>query len=614
MVQRRNAESRSRTNWFEAICRVSFELGLLLGALTLTLVALHGAATHHANIDEVVDSSHVRATVDNPEVYELWHSYPLFRFNETWDETIGDAWVQAIDGNRVSFLFNPKKLRWPMGRQGRVFATSPDGVRISLGSDQGFELDRQVFIFQDRSVVASARLTSVGTSESTAKLDPSERPISPSELVGKTVSEWSVATQVVAFNSPMVSAIEVLSIGGVLFGYGYLWLRHGQSPFMVFGPRLAARFHPSSTTKLVFHALLGIPALWLIAEFTLLSISYCALIVYRNFTSTEMPSILMSDSLARLQDGLYFVLLASYEWTLWRKRVSPFALISRRLAFRGGIFGREARELPEHITMWMLQAIIVFTFARLLAGFFQSNLNYAMNASWREGPPVIVPGTNPVSLPGVIRTAHSLAYAFTHAPHSDSEAAMFATIRNLINNICLIGGLFGYGYSVVGYLWGKRVRNLDFTVGGWLVNAVCYGPLLGAVFWHMMPPYAGADPNITAGPFRTTTFVVEAFTNIVYTASIWNLGTMFGVMADKGVRRTGFYSIVRHPSYTIEAFMLILMYSRGLSSVAQWYSMGWFFFMYWIRSERDDQFMGASNPEYVEYRKQVPYKYIPGIY
>lgn len=36
-------------------------------------------------------------------------------------------------------------------------------------------------------------------------------------------------------------------------------------------------------------------------------------------------------------------------------------------------------------------------------------------------------------------------------------------------------------------------------------------------------------------------------------------------------------------------------------------------FQYWLRSERDEDFMLASNEEYQGYRQQVAYKYFPGL-
>ncbi len=89
---------------------------------------------------------------------------------------------------------------------------------------------------------------------------------------------------------------------------------------------------------------------------------------------------------------------------------------------------------------------------------------------------------------------------------------------------------------------------------------------------------------------------------------------MFGVMADKGVRTTLFYGVVRHPSYTLEPMMFCLLHAPGLSGPLPFLAVSSYFFKYWLRSERDDQFMGIANPDYRDYREKVPYKFIPGLY
>ncbi len=129
-----------------------------------------------------------------------------------------------------------------------------------------------------------------------------------------------------------------------------------------------------------------------------------------------------------------------------------------------------------------------------------------------------------------------------------------------------------------------------------------------------MPSYFGNDP-IFSGGFLSYANLILGFTlNLLYTLSIFNLGTMFGVMTDKGVRRTGFYAVVRHPSYTLEAMMFVVMEMKGLTSVVEWCSVMVFLVLYYCRSEREDHFMSLSNPEYLEYKKQVPWKFLPYIY
>jgi len=89
---------------------------------------------------------------------------------------------------------------------------------------------------------------------------------------------------------------------------------------------------------------------------------------------------------------------------------------------------------------------------------------------------------------------------------------------------------------------------------------------------------------------------------------------MFGVMTDKGVRESGFYSVVRHPSYTLEALMFLILELKGLSGLNQWLVASLFVFIYYLRSEREDNFMSNSNPAYLDYKAKTTFKFLPGLY
>jgi protein-S-isoprenylcysteine O-methyltransferase Ste14 len=233
------------------------------------------------------------------------------------------------------------------------------------------------------------------------------------------------------------------------------------------------------------------------------------------------------------------------------------------------------------VVLWAQHLIIAYAFAVTLVGFLQSNIDGIREVGW---------------------------------PPASPEAAV--DLLNLILWMLTVAGcLIGYGYSVVSILWGKHIRNLDFTVTGWLTNGFCYYPLFGAVIAQLVPSYVGVDPVVTGGPIYVVVPLLALFFNLLYTLSIFNLGTMFDLMSDKGVRSSGFYSLVRHPNYTLEVGMLLLVDLGGVTGRAEVFSvLVSTIFLYWIRSEREDNFMAYSNPEYAEYQNKTPYKFIPGIY
>lgn len=199
------------------------------------------------------------------------------------------------------------------------------------------------------------------------------------------------------------------------------------------------------------------------------------------------------------------------------------------------------------------------------------------------------------------------------SPDLRSWESYFSLARYAIWSAAIVGCMFGYGYSILSPLWDHHIRNLDFTITGWVTNAVCY-PLLGFVLVSLTPALSGNEPTFTGGPWPVFVFSVELLLNILYTASIWNLGRKFGVMTDKGLVDRGFYSVVRHPGYTLEVGMFLCLCLHGLSSPINWLAAVLTFVVpYYLRSERDDHFMTVSNPDYPAYKLSVPYKYIPGL-
>lgn len=231
------------------------------------------------------------------------------------------------------------------------------------------------------------------------------------------------------------------------------------------------------------------------------------------------------------------------------------------------------------LSMWALHLIIVYVFGSTLFGFLRGNIQAIKFIGW------------PV-------TSYEMFF----------ELAKYYTW-----SFTIVGCLIGYAYSICSILWGKYIRNLDFTVTGWVTNGLCY-PFLGVYIWQTLPSFTGPDPIITDGPLFLLMLVMGLVLNMLYMLTIWNLGTMFGVMTDKGVRKSGFYSVVRHPSYTLEVLMFFVTELIGLTSGIHWLVISTYFFIYWIRSEREDNFMLYSNPEFEAYTKAVPYKFIPGIY
>jgi protein-S-isoprenylcysteine O-methyltransferase Ste14 len=297
--------------------------------------------------------------------------------------------------------------------------------------------------------------------------------------------------------------------------------------------------------------------------------------VNRLLTGTALDLMPTADVAA---PALLVVVVVAYLIVLLGKRQSPPLVLWRWLSYRGtGVIREVSRR--RGVLNWGLHLLIVYAFASTLLDFLRIDLR-AAGDMWKLSP---------------------------------SLHARFQIAKYVVWSLTIGAVLVGYAYSVVSILWGKYIRSLDFTIVGWLTNAFCY-PLLGVVIWRLVPSFTGIDPIITAGPAQLLMLWLGLILNVLYMLSICNLGLMFDLMADKGVRKSWFYAATRHPSYTLEALMFFAIELVGLTTPAQWSSIAVVFFLYWIRSEREDNFMQYSNPEYADYQRSVPYKFVPGFY
>ncbi len=644
------------------LCQFLYELALLLAVLVFGLAGLHRSVTRSIQIDQVSDSTHAVFTDPRAASFVPGDWLAVYRFNPDWKSKIGDARVDSVAGDRVAFTYEPKP--WELGRHGVVVSASGRGVTVNLGSNLDFKSGDSLNVYQGQLAVGRLVLTRVGPDSSEADVVQTVIPITP----GLGVSEWQVPTQILVFRNSTLDVLEPASLLLLIAVYSLAWLRLKRSPLVWLGEsvrsalarvfpgqeppkatgatskerRLAALRTSSAPTTpsvstLAAHAILGIPVVWFGVRFTVAMIVFCL---------ERVVDVLAPGSAADLEsagrfvyENLVWFYLAgglAYLFVLFKTRTSPVLVFWRRIGFKGGPLKTMPAGPSRDWTIWLLHLIIAYAFAYSLFSFIQGNFKDALKVAW-PGSGIELTGAfdfkTPSAIPDYFASLFmATAYMLTHAPRfADTEAA-FTLIRDLVFNLTIFGCILGYGHSILGYLWGKRIRNLDFTVTGWITNAICYGPLLGFViqavalqmqrdvsFGRLAPltptPWLGPSPQFGSGFMANATLSVELLLNVLYMLSIFNLGKMFGVMTDKGVRTSGFYSVVRHPSYTLEAFMFAALWLSGITSWYQWMAIAIIFFLtYWIRSEREDDFMGASNSDYERYRSATPYKFIPGLY
>jgi protein-S-isoprenylcysteine O-methyltransferase Ste14 len=185
-------------------------------------------------------------------------------------------------------------------------------------------------------------------------------------------------------------------------------------------------------------------------------------------------------------------------------------------------------------------------------------------------------------------------------------AAFFAqaTLQRYLEFHQLIGVVFFVEqmWVVIAYLIRRPARTSSRRMRDWLL---AFGGTFGGVLFR--PDGAHPPWGLTAGLW------VQLFGLAICITSFLSLGRSFGfVAADRGLVTRGPYAIVRHPIYASYLFLqagyvlqsisirnaLVMVFASGCN-------MG--------RAVAEDRML-ATNDEYGEYRRQVRWRLIPGVW
>ena len=566
-------------SFVEHILLRAYELAVLLSFVVLGWAPIHQSRTHHYPIESVGDHAQMRISMDDG--LGIGSEVDVFRFNPDWKAKIGVATVSAItshSGVRIAQLaYDPKTFAWPMGRQGRIhwLADSVTNDRLAIihmGPNHGFHVGDRLNLFQGANATGWAIVQRADPEELLAQVFAADL----HTLDDVIASEFSVPTSAVVFEGGVWSLLEILILALTL---GY-WLRAIYTRKYVFSVIGSVWQNLNAPLQHFLQMLAAFIRdclfLWLALLLIVASLAYI-------FHGLEIPTTSLSGHF-----GLVLITIAislgvrrGFDKTVWVLlwQLTGFKA-SGSSVFRLGL----AVGLNKNVLNWILHAVVVYAFAGTLLGFLSGNIR-------------------------------AITDLFGSADQGGGTIEIFYSVaRYGLWSVTIVGCLVGYGYSVLMSLFNAHIRHIDFTLMGWVSNALCYGPLLGFLLWRIAPSYTGKVPVFSESIWSTTVLTLELFLNLLYTLSVWNMGTKFGVMTSKGLVQNGFYRVVRHPSYTLEVLMFLCLALNGISSWNNiWGALVIIIFPYIFRAEREDQFMGVTDPGYKTYRSRVPDKYIPGL-
>jgi hypothetical protein len=587
----------------ERFFRHLYVVALIIALPTLLIAPLHLARTVSIPIDETLASGQVRFQAAAGRVLEKGDILPVYRFNAGWTDSIGEVAVMSVDpSGQVWAQGRPGTFRWPMGLQGTVTASDPAArqVTVNAGAELGLGPGKELVFFAPgleglKGVVASVEPRSCKVAFG-GQLPP----------LGAHATIFTIPNTINYCASSTLLRVEQVVLLLTLFLLAWRFADPKRWERLVAGAASALRF--VARPRRVWLVLLSAPVLYLAARFVLSAWNYFVEAFHGIFRGLGFTPKLPEQTLsipAFALAALGFVAL----WLFTRK--NPWSVLRKRLGYRPPTADKQpwawlARlGVPREAIIWLLHLVVVIAFARTLGGFLKANTETLISMAWPDLK---------ADFSSVGGTFHTLSRMLGTSPTWYRFDITAGALNLILFDVTIAGAMWGYAYGVISFPWKRDcVKNVDFTFVGWLLNAICYGALLGDPLWRVLPRLAGERPGIADGPLATATLVGALLLNLLYTITVLNLWTRFGVMVDKGVESRFAYRVVRHPSYTLEGVMFALLKAPAASSPIAFLSLGTYMFLYWIRSERDDDFMTASNPDYRKYKKLVPYKFLPGL-
>jgi protein-S-isoprenylcysteine O-methyltransferase Ste14 len=583
------------------LCHHLYVIAMLASAVVLFFAPLHLHYTVQAPIVETFGGGQVRFMPAGGQVPRVGATVHVFRYHDDWRLPIGRLRVISADPTEgVLAQAIEKSFRFPLGIQGTVTRQSPDSrrLRVNVGEDAGLLPNHQVQLFRDGRRFATARVMEVQASDAELESEGDRRlPVFEAQA-----SIYTVQNSVSYLALPWLENLEVAGCVGLVLLLLYRACRPRGWSVLVRSSRRGLAF--LAAPRRIWAVALAPLFLYYGVRFLLRCWDYAIHVLARLLGLPMLHGLGQAESMI-LNLALVAAAVAFF-WVMAATGRSPWAVLRDKTRFVPPTYqALTTRWVDRAGIVWLLQVVVVYAFAHTLLDVLAANIRVMTTLSFPEVS---------VNLTTAKNAFHTVVQLIRLGPVHSTWAVSLQALNLLIFSVTIVGSLVGYLYGVVAILWGQKcVRNVDFTVTGWLVNAFCYGPLLGATFWGMMPSLSGLRPGIVDGPIHFLGLGCGLLLNLLYSLSIYNMWTRFGVMVDKGMVRNLMFSVVRHPSYTLEGVMFAVLALGHIANHLAFIALAVYCFQYWLRSERDEDFMLASNEEYEGYRRQVPYKYLPGL-
>ena len=197
---------------------------------------------------------------------------------------------------------------------------------------------------------------------------------------------------------------------------------------------------------------------------------------------------------------------------------------------------------------------------------------------------------------------------------------MFGAIMTLI--FTLDTGVFLVSYSVEFEFLKNKVKSVEPTLFGWAVALICYPPF-NSIVGKYVPWGSNEYAFFWTQQITDILRVIIVLLFLIYLAATISLGTKASNLTNRGIVWRFPYSIVRHPAYISKNLVwwiglspiAVKSFEDGNNGVAIGFIVGMTFWtiIYILRAYTEERHLNMD-PEYLEYKKKVKWKFIPWVW
>jgi protein-S-isoprenylcysteine O-methyltransferase Ste14 len=169
--------------------------------------------------------------------------------------------------------------------------------------------------------------------------------------------------------------------------------------------------------------------------------------------------------------------------------------------------------------------------------------------------------------------------------------------------------IYCFGYLFEFDFLNNKIKSVEPTLLGWIVCLWCYPPFNFISFRIFDFEFIRIAHRYPGWVNAVMLCLITALWGIFVWASL-SLGWKASNLTNRGIVRHGPYRFVRHPAYTAKLFLWCI---QGI--IFGQYFLGillGFALIYFLRAWTEERHL-SLDPDYLEYRKAVKWRFIPGL-